>query len=163
MKLTGMIVAICCGLILFAGCKKSEDNTNNNNNNNSTTSATAQKIIDGKWQIVADSAFTNYMGKDTTIDYYIEMAACEKDNFFTFASNGAVTVDENANICSGKPQTRGGGTWVLLNNDTRLALVDDNPDTSDLTISSTQMKLKNTWKSSGGNLVYETLTLKNIK
>ena len=163
MKLTHVVMALCLGLVVFAACKKSEDEeATPNNNNNNTPSATAQKIIDGKWQIVANVANTNYQGKDTTVDFYKEMEDCEKDNFITFASDGTCTEDQNTNKCSGAPQTET-GTYKLLDNDTRIAIYDKNPDTFDLVVNSTQMTWKSNWTSSGGNIVYETLTLKNIK
>jgi hypothetical protein len=158
MKLTGTFVAICCGVALFAACKK--DNSNSNNNNN--PSATAQTLEAGKWQLTAAVATLNYMGKDTSEDEYSKKDACEKDNFLIFASNGTVTVDEGANKCSGHSQTST-FPWALLDNDTRLALVDSNPDTVNLEITSTQMKLKLTAPNSSGDPVTYVETYKNIK
>lgn len=161
MKLRQVLIAVSSAVILFAACKKSEEEKTPTNNA-PTPSAIAQKLIDGKWQITADVGTTNYHGVDTTVDFYMDMEDCEKDNFMTFAADGVCTEDQNTNKCSGAPQTES-GTYKLLDNDTRIAIYDKNPDTFDLEISSTQMKWKYNWKSSGGNIVYETLTLKNIK
>lgn len=162
MKLTNIFTAICFSLVFFTACKKSENDDKNKNNNNNPLSATALKLVEGKWQLAADSGFTNYMGKDTTIDFYKDIDECKKDDFLTFVSNGTCINDENTNICTGHGQTQS-GSWKLLENDTKLAIYDNNPDTSDLEISGNIMKLKTTWKSSAGNLVYETVTVKNIK
>jgi hypothetical protein len=165
MKLIHTLVAICCFTILLAACKKEENNnnSNNNNNNNPAPSTKAQLLIDGKWQMSASTATVNYMGKDTTVDYYAtEVEDCEKDNFILFAANGTCTQDENTNKCSGKPQLTA-ANWALLDNDSRIALVDSNPDTFDVEITSTEWKLKWTGKNSSGTPIYNVETYKNIK
>jgi hypothetical protein len=102
------------------------------------------------------------MGKDSTLDMYALLKECEKDDFVTFADNGITTADENTNVCSGHSQI-GTFPWALLNNDTKLALVDNNPDTFDLEINNTQMKLKKITKNSSGDPMTWLITLKNIK
>ncbi len=160
MKLSRTLVVLGCGIALFAACKKTDDKKDD------TTPATAptirQMLIGGKWQMIASTATASYMGKDTTVNVFATMKDCEKDDFATFADNGVVTKDENTNVCSGNPQTVG-FPWALLNNDTKLALVDSNPDTFDLEISSSQMKLKLTTKNTSGNPLVYLHTYKNIK
>jgi hypothetical protein len=163
MKLNGLFVAICCGILLFAACKKSDDNKDNSNTTTTTPQSAIAKLLEaGKWEMSAETATLNYMGKDTTIDVYKDLQACEKDDFVLFIDNGTSTKDENTNVCTGKPQVMT-ITWALLNNDTRLALVDSNPDTFDLDLSSTQMKIKQTKPNSSNVPVTYLFTYKNIK
>lgn len=161
MKLTAIILA-GCSLVLFAACKKNDNNSESNNSNSSNTlSATAKLLVAGKWQVSGSTASFTYMGKDSTEDIFDEMKDCEKDDIVTYTGDGKSVKDESANVCPGKSQTSN-ATWALLNNDTRLAIVDSNPDTFDLDISSTQMKLKYTENSSGTAVTY-ALIFKNIK
>lgn len=158
MKITHSLTALCCGIAIFVACKKT-DNTTNNNNNISTT---RQLLEAGKWQMIAGAATLTYMGKDTTIDIYSQMDECDKDDFMQFASDGKATQDENTNKCPDDAQIET-ATWALLNNDTKLVITDSNPDTFDLEISSTQMKLKIVKTNSSGTPVTTVQTYKNIK
>lgn len=160
MKLRKTFIIVCCSTTLFAACKKTEDKNDDNNNNSSST--IRQTLLGGKWQEIAQTVTVNYMGKDTSMDMHAQLKECEKDDFVTFADNGITTKDENTNVCAGNPQTVG-FPWALLNNDTKLALVDNNPDTFDLVINNTQMKLKKINKNSSGDPVTWLITLKNIK
>ena len=100
---------------------------------------------------------------DTTLDVYKGMDECDKDDFILFADNGTGTIDENANKCSDDQQV-GSFKWALLANDTRLALVDSNPDTFDVvTMTGTEMKLKIVKPNSSGQPVTTINTYKNIK
>lgn len=149
--MTTLCVALCCGVIFFAACKKKDN-----------SSPKKKLLLAGKWQLSGRVATTTYMGKDTTIDVYPTTDACDKDDFILFADNGSGTVDENADKCADDQQIEN-FTWVLLNNDTRLAIMDSNPDTMDLEIASTQMQVKiTTTNSSGVPLIYSE-TYKNIR
>ncbi|MCE9539558.1 MAG: lipocalin family protein [Bacteroidetes bacterium] len=154
MKLTNTLVAVCCGLVLFASCKKNE--------NEDTRSATTKMLENGKWQLSASTATVNYMGKDSTIDLYSETDECDKDDFIVFAGDGKATIDEAANKCPDDEQTET-APWVLLSNDTKLAITDSNPDTMDIEITNTQMKLKQIKQNSSGSPVTYLDTYKNIK
>lgn len=157
MKLTGMFIAVCCAMVLFAACekKKEDDNTNK-------LSARAQLLVAGKWQPSASTATITYMGKDSTMDLYSQWDECDKDDFVVFTDDGKGTIDENTNKCSDDQQVEH-FSWVLLNNDTKLALIDSNPDTFDVEISSTQIKLKMVTPNSSGTPVTYNDTYKNIK
>ncbi len=119
-------------------------------------------LENGKWQLSAATATVSYMGKDTTADVYGQTDECDRDDFMTFAGNGRATVDEGANKCPDDKQTES-APWVLLNNDTKLAVVDDNPDTVDLEITSMQMKWKQIKPNSSGLPVTYVGIYKNIK
>jgi hypothetical protein len=156
MRLPHLFTALCCGVIFLSSCKKDEKD-------NSNTSVQKQTLVAGKWQMSAGTATTNYMGKDTTIDIYSLQDECDKDDFILFAITGTGTIDENINKCAGDQQIEN-FTWVLLNSDTRLALIDSNPDTTDIVeITSLQLKLKQTKPNSSGTPVTTIRTYKNIK
>lgn len=167
MKLAPITIALCCVFLLLTACKKTDDssNSNNNTNNNPTpsTPTTADLLIGAKWQESAGTATTNYMGKDTSIDIYSQLDDCDKDDFITFYSDGNCTVDENTNKCPGDDQLVT-IKWALLENDTKLALVDDNPDTLDiLNLTASELKLKGISKGSAGNDIIIVRTYSNIK
>lgn len=165
MKPACMLLAVCSSFILFAACKKTDEpNTNNNNNNgnNNNLSAKAQLLVNGKWQIFASTAFVNYMGKDTTADLYAEMDECDKDDFILFSADGKATIDENTNKCPGDQQIET-ATWVLLANDTRLALIDSNPDTFDVNITNTLFTITHKGLNTSGDTITYTDSYKNIK
>lgn len=155
MKLTGVFIAVCCVMVLFVACNKKKDETNN-------TSAAAKMLVAGKWVPLASTATINYMGKDSTMDLYKQWDECDKDDFILFTDDGKGTIDESTNKCS-DDQPVEHFSWVLLNNDTRLALIDSNPDTFDVEISSTQIKLKLVKPNSSGTPVTYNDTYKNIK
>lgn len=172
MKLKTTTLLICCGLAIFAACSKPDDSssaTNNSggNNNgspddNSNLSARGKLLVAGKWQLMASMASATINGKDTTEDLYATMDDCDKDDFVLFAADGSATQDENTNKCANDPQITH-VTWILLNNDARLALIDSNPDTFDLEITSAQFTIKQTKPNSSGLPVTFTDTYKNIK
>lgn len=148
----------------LASCEKEEDPVDNNNTNNTDNlSAQGKLLVAGKWQMTTYIATATYMGKDTTVDYFIDMDECDKDDFVQFAADGTSTIDENTNKCADDNQVES-GKWALLNNDTRLALVDSNPDTFDVVeISTTQLKFKITEPNSSGVPITDIITYKNIK
>ena len=157
MKLTTLLVFLCGATALFSACKKDGDNDDKNK------TQAQQNLEAGKWQVSASVLTTTYMGRDTTIDNFSDIENCEKDDIIQFMYNGNGVVNEGANICAGNSQT-GTFTWALLDNDTRLASVDNNPDTFDVVeLNNTQMKLKLTKPNSSGVPVSNTRTYKNIQ
>jgi hypothetical protein len=159
MKLFRALTVVCFGITLLTACKKSE---NNDNTNTTTTKTKKQMLLDGKWQITAGIVTATYMGKDTTIDIYKEMETCDKDDFMLFTDDGKATIDESTNKCTKDSQIET-ATWALLNNDTKIAVVDSNPDTFDLDISATEMKWKLSTKNTAGTPLNYVYTYKNIK
>lgn len=141
-------------MVLFTACKKSEDENNTE----------AGKILKaGKWQLSAYIATVNYMGTDTTIDLWKETKECEKDDIITFSDNRKGTQDEGATICPGGSQ-QGTFEWELLNNDTRIALIDNNPDTADvLELNTAQLRFRLIGYNSSGDQINYVRTYKNIQ
>lgn len=150
MKLNYTATFLICALLPFAACQKKDN-----------TPAQKKMLEAGKWQIIGSTATTNYLGKDTTVDLFAGMDACEKDDIITFFGNSTTTIDEGANKCAWDNQVETAG-WVLLENNTKIAIYDSNPDTMDYEISSTQLKLKITKANSSGVPVYYISTYKNI-
>ncbi len=154
MKLTIWLTVISC-LVLFAACKKES-------NESAMLSPVGQMLVAGIWQQSGSIATVNYMGRDTTIDTYSQMDECDKDDFIIFSADGKVSIDENTNKCPDDQQIET-VNWTLQDNDTKILLADDNPDTYDLEISDTEMKLKITKPNSSGAPVLYVDIYKNIK
>ncbi len=153
MKLPVSYLILFVSLLLIAACKKSND---------TKKSPAAQMLENGKWQMVAYTAKLNYLGMDTVIDEYVDMNDCDKDDFLTFAADGKAYMDESVNKCSYDNQIES-AQWTLLNNDTKIAIADDNPDTMDFEINAAQMKWKLYYVNSSGTTVTNEYTFKNIK
>lgn len=162
MKLTGFVAL--CAVVLFAACNKSEDPKDDTKPGDTPGKSAKRQLLEaGKWQLAAEIATASYMGKDTTIDLYAEMDECDKDDFVIFGADGIATIDESANKCAHDEQVET-ADWALLDNDTRLALVDSNPDTFDIMeLTATQLKFKKTEENSSGIPVSWISTFKNIK
>ena len=79
-----------------------------------TVKTKTELITQSNWKF--DNATATGFGD---ISNYPQLA-CFKDNTFTFAANGTLTVDEGANVCS--PTTAGSYTWVFQSNETMLQL-----------------------------------------
>jgi hypothetical protein len=155
MKLTNAFAGVCCGILFVAACNKSKNETDNK-------SAIRQMLENGKWQQSAYTGTVNYMGVDSTADLYSQRKECDKDDFIFFYDDGKATIDEGANKCPDDAQIET-AHWTLLDNDSKLAIVDDNPDTMNLEITNTQMKLMIVKLNSSGLPVTYVGTYKNIK
>jgi hypothetical protein len=116
-----LLSAIACGILLFAACKK-DDTTPNNNNNNNTSKK--DLIVGGKWQWTGLAMVYSNNGKDSLVDAWSEVKDCDKDDSYTFATDGTGIVEENATKCSDDPQTEN-ITWKLINNETQVEVTDD--------------------------------------
>lgn len=155
MKLPAVLICACCGLALLASCKKNDEP-------DKPLSAIGKMLVDGKWQMSVYTGTVNYMGSDTTIDLFAKEDDCDKDDFVLYFANGKATIDENVNKCPDDDQV-GTLSWELQNNDTKLALIDANPDTFDLEATPTQIKISMTAPNSSGAAVHYIWTYKNIR
>lgn len=164
MNLPGKVLTLLCCITLFVACSKSEPDSDTSpaSNNTDNLSATGKLLVAGKWQLIASTANTQYQGKDTTADLFAEMEDCEKDDFIQFVADGTVVRDENTNRCAGNPQSAT-MTWKLMDNDTNIAIYDNNPDTLGLEVSSTEMKFAQIKPNSSGLSIHYLDTYKNIK
>lgn len=150
MKPSRTLAALGAGLLLLAACKKEND------------SAVKKLLMDGRWQVTASTATTRYNGRDTTIDLFSTWEECEKDDFVEFKSNGKAIHDDGPNRCPEDPQV-GTGKYTLLDNDTRIAIIDDNPDTFALQVTPAELTISKTAPNSAGTIFHFVETYKNIK
>ena len=112
--------------------------------------------------MIAGTASTTYQGKDTTIDTFTPMEECEKDDFIIFGINGMATQDENQNKCP-HDQQQESCPWYFVDGESRLALIDSNPDTFDVVeLTSSQLIMELTRPNSSGIPVVSRHTYKNI-
>jgi hypothetical protein len=155
MKHAVALLLFCYAIVAITSCKKKEKDEMD------TSTATQKTLKAGKWQVVAATMTVNYNGKDTTADVYPEIDECEKDDFIIFSDNSKLTLDQNGIACPGYPQITN-YKWGLLDNDTRIYIIDANPDTFGLEVSSTEMKLKHNGLNSQGDTIWHVRTLKNI-
>ena len=151
MKLT----FICCSLVLFAACTKNKEA------DRQPGSTVRQMLLAGKWQPSGLTGTASYMGKDSTLDLFYTVATCDRDDFIIFAENGTASQDEGADKCPNDSQVEV-ATWLLLAGDTKLLIIDNNPDTMHLEISATEMKLGLTKANSQGTPVYFVHTYRNL-
>jgi hypothetical protein len=64
------------------------------------------------------------------------LTACQRDNIWTFKSDGTYIVSEGASKCNaGDPDTATSGTWQLIENDTKIIIDDIKELPQTLTIS----------------------------
>lgn len=110
MKNTKLILTAFIMLALATtSCKKS-----------STPGKSAAELLTQKTWLYQTSGID--ADRNGTIDTADDTDDCEKDNSFTFNTNGSGVMDEGATKCdSGDPQTEN-FSWVLSNNNTQLAL-----------------------------------------
>jgi hypothetical protein len=98
-------------LTVLSGCKKS----------GSSPSGPESILTSGKWQLVSSTSIISGI----TEDLYALIPPCQRDNYGIFNADGTTTSDEGPTKCSSTdPQTRSGGNWKLLDNNTKLQLAD---------------------------------------
>ncbi len=134
---------------------------------NGTSQSDEAILTTGKWQ-VSDATVT-IPGTALIIDVYDSIPSCIRDNFYAFAADSTVTIDEGATKCnSASPQTVT-GNWKLLNNNTQLQTIDPisgaNANLTLVEINSNDMKVQDTTTYNYGGLnvnVTATVTFKHI-
>jgi hypothetical protein len=116
---------IAAGMLLFASCSK--DDLNPTNPTNPTTPTTPSKkdlVIDGKWKWTNLQMVTNNNGQDVFTDAWSQVKDCDKDDTYTFTSDGKGVIEENANKCTDDPQTKN-ITWTINSAETEVMVTDD--------------------------------------
>lgn len=112
------LVALAALTFMVSSCKKDNDNPAPSNGTGAQT----------KTQILASQDWKISSMMVGTIDIHAGQKACEKDNFYTFKSNGTYVNDEGATKCTpSAPQTEA-GTWKFIDNETKIVI--DDTDTS---------------------------------
>lgn len=117
-KLMFALVALAALTFMVSSCKKDNDNPSPSNGSGAQTKT--QILTSQDWKISSMMV--------GTIDIHAGQKACEKDNFYTFKSNGTYVNDEGATKCiASAPQTEA-GTWKFIDNETKIVI--DETDTS---------------------------------
>lgn len=107
----------------FSACKKDEATTE-------TPKISGASLLTGKdWRITA-LTITSPGG---TIDVFSTLAACEKDDLLEYLANGTIVSKEGATKCDpADPDTEPGGFWALIDNDTKLRIIDGDTNIIDI-------------------------------
>lgn len=148
------ILAVAASMVATA-CSK--------NDSSGQQSADAM-LTANRWQLTAATA--TFPGSSLSFNAYDTIPGCIKDNFYTFAAGGTVTVDEGATKCDAASEQTFTGNWQLLNNNTQLKTID--PITGNSTIltiallTNAKLVLQDTITISGITL-NGNLTLTNVK
>ena len=127
MKSTSMIIAAISFLFIVA-CSKKEDTLSN-----------TEKITSGTWKNTA-AMYDNDGNGTYETDEYANIAACYKDNYFTFFTGGTMEINEGSTKCDpADPQTET-ISWQFTNNEINMTI--DNDTYELLELSSSILKLK---------------------
>ncbi len=127
------------GSVYLYSCK---EKTNDDPNPNSNSSKTKRELLlAGNWQLtsglIQPPITIEIFGQVVTISdirEYMGSEECNLDDFLLFNGDGTITNDAGAVKCDpSDPQQESGGTWALLENDTKLRIVDGG-DTTLLTL-----------------------------
>jgi Lipocalin-like domain len=133
-----IIMALLAILLPGAACKKDD------------VKPSAQDLISRSW-ILTDLLAT--LNGITESVYDDEFDACDQDNLYNFTSDGKFTVTENTIKCDpAGPQPLTSGTWVLLENSTKITIdpIDEDPLTLNIEeLTSTSFKASVTDNSIG--------------
>lgn len=135
MKATKLFaMAILASGLIFSSCKKDESSSNNN------TPSAASNLTGKDWRMTG-LTLTSPGG---TVDMWAAMDPCDRDDLFWFATDNTVTIKAGATKCDPTdPDTTPGGTWALMNGDTKLRIIDgDTTDMDVVEISATSLRTK---------------------
>lgn len=112
---------VILSVAVIAGCKKDD----NKDNGNSKT----QMITSGSWKITSqyiDPAEDVNGDGVPEHEVFPFLDECERDNLFSFATDGTFTLDEGASKCDpSDPQTQS-TTWQFINNESQLVVGEAN-------------------------------------
>jgi hypothetical protein len=152
-KTTLFTFVVIAATAILTSCSKDETTPTPNNNSTATTNLTAKD-----WKITGLIVST-IIGDFNFLD---SMDACQKDNLIKYNLDGSIIEKAGATKCEPtEPDTENGGVWALLNNDTKLRMIDGDTSVYDInTLNSTTAILKQTQTIDGFTTTI-TMTLKN--
>ncbi len=133
MKKLALIVLTISSLIVLS-CSKEE-----------TTVKTRAELLTAKdWMMTAAIITMNIGGKDSSIDMYSTMPACEKDDLFKFETSKVITQKCGALKCNPTdPNSISSGIWTLIDESNPLRIIDgDTTDFNILTLNTTTLKMQ---------------------
>ena len=127
MKSTNQVIAAIIFLFLTA-CSKKEDTLSN-----------TEKLTSGTWKNTA-AMYDNDGNGTYETDEYANIAACYKDNYFTFFTGGTMEINEGPAKCDpADPQTET-ITWQFSNNETSITIGGDTYELLELNNSALKLK-----------------------
>jgi outer membrane receptor for ferric coprogen and ferric-rhodotorulic acid len=138
MKLKTLTLLTLCASMALTSCKKDKDD-----DKKEETPAS----VEGTWKMTAQTETTTFGGQSSTENTYADMDACEKDDLTRFNADKTVTSLPGATKCDpSEPASEPYGTWALLNDNTKLRLIDggDTTDAVVSTLNTTTLALKMT-------------------
>ncbi|MDZ4667833.1 MAG: lipocalin family protein [bacterium] len=141
-----LAIALAISALAFSACtkdKKTDDPTPANPSAN---------LVGKDWRVTS----LLLVSPGGTIDMYLAMDPCEKDDLIEFLAAGTVTNKAGATKCDpSDPNTEPGGSWALLNNGAQIRLIDGDTTIADVKeLSATTFKLEMTENDMG--IVYTT-------
>lgn len=127
-------IALAAITLSLSACKKDETTTE-------TPKASGSSLLTGKdWRLTA----LTIVSPGGSIDVFATFDACEKDDLQEFKADGTVLDKAGATKCDpADPDTEPGGFWTLLENDTKLRLIDGDTTLADIVeLSATSLRVK---------------------
>ena len=127
-------VALAAITMSLSACKKDEATP-------ATPKVSGASLLTGKdWRITA----LTVTSPGGTIDIFATFDACQKDDLLEFVANGTILEKEGATKCDpADPDTAPGGFWALIDNDTKLRIIDGDTTIADvIELTATAMRLR---------------------
>ena len=152
-KTTLFTFVVIAATAILTSCSKDETTPTPDNNATASANLTAKD-----WKITGLIVST-IIGDFNFLD---SMDACQKDNLIKYNLDGSIIEKAGATKCDpADPDSKNGGVWALLNNDTKLRIIDGDTSIFDInTLNSTTAILKQT-ETIDGFTTTITMTLKN--
>ncbi len=153
-KTTLFTFVVIATTAILTSCSKDEATTTPTNNNPTATANLTAK----DWKLTGLTISTP-IGE---INFLDSIDACEKDDLLKYNTDGTITEKAGATKCNpADPDTKLGGVWAFLNNETKLRIIDGDTNIFDInTLNSTTAILKQT-QTIDGFTTTVTMTLKN--
>jgi hypothetical protein len=116
-------VALAAITMSLSACKKDEATP-------ATNKVSGASLLTGKdWRITA----LTVASPGGTIDVFSTYAACKKDDLREYLANGTIVNKAGATKCDpSDPDTEPGGFWALIDNDTKLRIIDGDTNIIDI-------------------------------
>ncbi len=152
-KITLFTFVVIAATAILTSCSKDKTTPTPDNNATATENLTAKD-----WKITG-LVISTIIGDFNFLD---SLDACQKDDLLKYNLDGTITEKAGATKCDpADPDTKNGGVWTLLNNDTKLRIIDGDTSIYDInTLNSTTAILKQT-ETIDGFTTTITMTLKN--
>lgn len=121
MKKMSILAIAATALLVSCDPKKKDENKDLTPKAKTRT----ELLTAGKWQVTASKTTVTAMGQTTTEDDFIDMDACDKDDFVLFFTDGKVNFDEGASKCDSMADQTSTGTWAFHDNETKVVITDN--------------------------------------